>query len=67
MFEVGTTHTIYERPLTQEKPEGKAKLVECLRDASQFDYPGLIVQEWMVAFEDEPEDTYRRVIAVPVD
>lgn len=46
----GNIVTIYERPLTHEEPEGKAKLLTLIiRDMGIQDYG-----YWKVEFEDEP-------------
>lgn len=58
----GNTLCIFQRPLTQEEPEGFAVLVNCLRPPNEFDYPGLVVSEWEVRFADDPDNLYRRVV-----
>ena len=65
IFVLGSQLTIHQRPLTQEQPEGEATLIRCLRDSSRFDYPGLIVEEWEVRFEDE-DRTVERIIAAEI-
>jgi hypothetical protein len=37
-LEVGNTVIIYEDPMTESKPEGKAKLVELLKDGIDLQY-----------------------------
>jgi hypothetical protein len=66
-FSVGSRQQIYQDPLTRQKPEGSARLVQCTRDSSQFDYGhshGLIVEEWDVVFDGEDE-AYSRIVTAP--
>ncbi len=51
----GQAVTIYEDPLTEMAPEGKAKLV---RLVDSFGY----LEGWMVEFAEEPGTTYFRSV-----
>ena len=51
-LKTGDIVRVYQRPLTKEDFEGRAKLIEHVRD-----------DDWMVSFVDEPGDaTYRRKV-----
>jgi len=52
----GEVVTIYEDPETQEKVEGKAKLIKFL------DYIAPGTEYWKVEFLDEPNRPYHRLI-----
>ena len=49
--------TIYEDPITRLKPEGKAQLIELLREDT-----GDRLELWEVEFLDEPGTTYTRTL-----
>ena len=64
-FPPGSEQMIYQQPITGEKSEGKATLVRCLRRYTEFDYPGVIAEEWDVRFQGEQEE-YRRIVTAPI-
>lgn len=57
----GDTVLIYEDPLTQQKVEGKAKLIKLLRTSDDFDH-GVIMSRWLVQFENAKDRQYKRWI-----
>lgn len=65
-FAPGETHTIYQRPISQEDEEGRAKLIKCLRIYTEFRYPGLAVEEWDVEFPDEAGTTRKRTVTARI-
>ena len=52
---------VYHDPITKEKPEGKARLVELHRPDV-----GDGLSMWWVEFDNEPGETYMRTIAEEV-
>jgi uncharacterized protein YpmB len=62
-MEKGQVVTVYQDPITEVYPEGKAKLIRRLEDCGLARDKG--VEFWEVAFlEDEGEETYNRFIKV---
>jgi len=61
-FTEGSWQTIYQHPLTWEDSEGIARLVKCVHDHTRFDCLGLVVEEWLVQFENK-DGMWPRIIA----
>jgi hypothetical protein len=55
MLRIGDKVTIYEDPVTKEKPEGKATLRELYRRHGESTY-------WRVEFDDAPGEFYERTV-----
>ena len=55
MLNKGDVVNIYQRPLTSEDFEGKARLTKLIRRWKTDD-----LERWYVEFEDEPGNTYQR-------
>lgn len=60
-LKVGDVVMIYQRPLTDEQPKGKAKLLSQYRPD---DGDGLSM--WLVEFPGEPGSQYLRTVREPV-
>jgi len=54
-MEKGDIRVIYQKPLTEEEPEGEARLVERLHISRYMEF-------WDVAFTTEPGQVYARWI-----
>ncbi len=60
---IGDTVMIYEKPLTEEQPEGEAILVEQLSTSRHEYSKGRELQQWTVVFDDNIEaEAYTRFI-----
>lgn len=57
----GDVVTIFEDPITETKPEGKATLIRLL-DRDMGIWEGRQFKRWAVRFHDEPCKTYHRTV-----
>ncbi len=56
----GQKVTIYQDPITRQRPEGKAKLIGRVSEIGV--YEGHPVVRWQVEFADEPGVSYERTV-----
>ena len=62
---VGDVVTVYQDPLTEEKPEGKAKLIKY--DGTIGEHNQRWICMWDVEFLKDPGQTFSRQILAPTE
>ena len=63
MLKHGDKVMVYQDPITERKPEGRAALM-LLEDENCGTYDDRLLQRWLVRFETEPESTYVRTVTM---